>query len=98
MRVHGGMSDDLAGHEPPRAVPDQGGVAGASYRVRARKQRPGPRSNLAAMQSVLWEKRFGFAIRITGDSCCDRRASCAAGCPRIRIISPLHNRVQWDAV
>ena len=53
---------------------------------------------LAAMQSVLWGKRFACAIRITGDSCCDRRASCAAACRRIRIISPLHNRVHSGAV
>ena len=97
--AEGGMPDDLAGHEPPHAVPDQTGVSGASDAVSARKHRCGPpRSNLAAMQSVLWEKRFACAIRITGDSCCDRRASCAAGCRRIRIISPLHNRVHSGAV
>ena len=46
-----------------------------------RKHRWGPpKSNLAAMQSVLGEKRFACAIRITGASCCDRRASCAAAC------------------
>src|SRR5262245_63725230 len=68
-------------------------------RLPARKHQCGPpRSNLAAMQSVLWEKRFACAIRITGDSCCDRRASCAAACRRIRIISPLHNRVHSGAV
>src|SRR5438876_1101143 len=68
-------------------------------RVPARKHRCGPaKSNLAAMQSVLWEKRFACAIRITGDSCCDRRASCAAACRRIRIISPLHNRAHSGAV
>ena len=68
-------------------------------RLPARKHRCGPpKSNLAAMQSVLWEKRFACAIRITGDSCCDRRASCAAACRRIRIISPLHNRVHSGAV
>ena len=68
-------------------------------RLPARKHRCGsPKSNLAAMQSVLWEKRFACAIMITGDSCCDRRASCAAACRRIRIISPLHNRVHSGAV
>ena len=36
-------------------------------RLPARKHRCGPpKSNLAAMQSVLWEKRFACAIRITG--------------------------------
>src|SRR5437899_8212558 len=44
-----------------------------------------PRSNLAAMQSVLWEKRFACAIRVTGDSCCDRRASFAAACLSVRV-------------
>ena len=32
--------------------------------------------------SLRWEKRFACAIRITGNSCCDRRASCAAACRR----------------
>ena len=97
--AEGGMPDDLAGHEPPHAVPDQTGCPARRTRVPARKHRCGPaRSNLAAMQSVLWEKRFACAIRITGNSCCDRRASCAAACPRIRITSPLHNRVHSGAV
>src|SRR4029450_13387657 len=63
-------------------------------RLPARKHQCGPpKSNLAAMQSKRWEKRFACAILITGDSCYDRRASCAAACRRIRIISPLRNRV-----
>ena len=43
-------------------------------RIPARKHRSrATKKHLAAMQSVLWEKRFACAIRITGDSCCDRR-------------------------
>jgi hypothetical protein len=110
---HGACDRPAEGYEPPHAVPDQTGVASASdadtrqkapmqarrTRIPARKHRcRPPKSNLAAMQSVLWEKRFACAIRITGDSCCDRRASCAAACRRIRIISPLHNRVHSGAV
>ena len=90
--AEGGMPDDPAGHEPSHAVPDQTAVCGASD-AGTRQKAPvrTPRSNPAAMQSVLWEKRFACAIRITGDSCCDRRASCAAACPRIRITSRLHS-------
>ena len=91
--------DARAGHsEPPHAVPDQSGVSGASDAGPSQKaSMRATRSNLAAMQSVLWAKRFACAIRTTGNSCCDRRALCAAACRRIRIISPLHNRVHSDA-
>ena len=94
---HGTCDRPAEGYEPPHAVADQ--TAARRTRLPARMHRCGPpKSNLAAMQSVLWEKRFACAIRITGDSCCDRRASCAAACRRIRIISPLHNRVHSGAV
>jgi hypothetical protein len=93
----GAVPDDLAGHEPAHAVPGQPGCPVRRTRVPATMHRcPPPR--IAAIQSVLWEKWFACAIRITGDSCCDRRVSCAAACPRIRIISPLHNRVHSHAV
>ena len=96
---HGTCDRPAEGYEPPHAVSEQTGVSSASDAVPARKHQCGsPKSNLAAKQSVLWEKRFACAIRITGDSCCDRRASCAAVCRRIRIISPLHNRVHSGAV
>ena len=67
-------------------------------RLPARINRCGPpKSNLAAMQSVLWEKRFDlhdkdnrrFVLRLACLVC--------GACRRIRIISPLHNRVHSGA-
>ena len=81
---HGTCDRPAEGYEPPHAVAEQIGVSSASERLPARIHQWGPpKSNLAAMQSVLWEKRFACAIRIIGNSCCDRRASCAAACRRI---------------
>jgi hypothetical protein len=87
----GGTSDGLA-PDGPNAVPARSVVsASGTNAVTSQKA-----SKLPA-QCVLWAKRFAWVIRTTGSSCCGNRASCAAVCYRIRITSPLHNRVHLDA-
>jgi len=63
----------------------------------ARKLQPKPGSGCVAAPSVLWAKRFGCAIRTTGDLSYGSRALCAAACHRIRITSRSRNRARLDA-
>jgi hypothetical protein len=62
------------------------------------------RHEIATIQSTEIDKeagllrltRFACAIKTTGSSCCSSRAWYAAACRRIRITSPLLNRVHSD--
>ena len=62
-----------------------------------RRLRLSPGSGHAEVQWVLWARRFACATRTTADLCCGSHAWCAAACHRIRITSPLPNRVHSDA-
>jgi len=61
-----------------------GNLSAGRTRVPATQLRGGSRSNLAVPRSVPWVGRFAYVIRATGSSFFGSRASCAAGCHRIR--------------
>ena len=69
----------------------------AATRVRSHKgSTRAKKQSRQDVQSVLWANRFACAIKTTGSSCCGSRAWYAAACRRIRITSPLLNRVHSD--
>jgi hypothetical protein len=59
-KAEGGMPDDLAGHEPPHAVPDQAGLSGASDA--GRRQKAPTRSKKQSRSDAI--RALGKTVRL----------------------------------